>query len=115
LKHQIEFAFSEGEMETDIAATQARIRFGEVMRRAAEKHERFLVQKDGVPQVVILSVDDYQSMKEAARGRAARAMEHARMVREKIRGRLGDRLMPVPEEVLKETREERDDTLPGLR
>ncbi|MBI3950403.1 MAG: type II toxin-antitoxin system Phd/YefM family antitoxin [Acidobacteria bacterium] len=42
-----------------IPALTARTRFGEVIRRARERGERFIVDKRGEPQVVILSIEDY--------------------------------------------------------
>jgi prevent-host-death family protein len=42
-----------------ISASAARAQFGWVLRRAASKQERFLVDRNGQPQVVILSVQDY--------------------------------------------------------
>lgn len=44
-----------------IPALSARIHFGEVMRRARENGERFIVDKKGESQVVILSIEDYLS------------------------------------------------------
>ena len=37
----------------------ARMQFGQIMRRAAAKNERFLVDRNGVPAVIIMSVNDY--------------------------------------------------------
>jgi prevent-host-death family protein len=42
-----------------IPALTARNRFGEVIRRARERGERFIVDKRGEPQVVILAIEDY--------------------------------------------------------
>ncbi|MGD9091666.1 MAG: type II toxin-antitoxin system Phd/YefM family antitoxin [Anaerolineales bacterium] len=49
-------------MEKTIPATEARIRFGEVIRRAVERRERFIVERAGQPQVVILSLEDYEHL-----------------------------------------------------
>ena len=46
-----------------ISATDARIRFGEVIRRAYSGQEHLIVEKDGIPVVVILSVPDYEEMR----------------------------------------------------
>ena len=46
-----------------ISATDARIRFGEVIRRAYSGQEHLVVEKDGIPVVVILSVPDYEEMR----------------------------------------------------
>ncbi len=42
-----------------IPALSARVHFGEVMRRAREDGERFIVDRKGETQVVILSIEDY--------------------------------------------------------
>ncbi len=42
-----------------IPALTARTQFGQIMRRACERGERFIVDKRGEPQVVILSFEDY--------------------------------------------------------
>jgi prevent-host-death family protein len=42
-----------------ISARTARAQFGQIMRRAVENHERFLVERNGKPMVMILSVTDY--------------------------------------------------------
>jgi len=46
-----------------ISATDARIRFGEVIRRAYSGQEHLVVEKVGIPVVVILSVPDYEEMR----------------------------------------------------
>jgi prevent-host-death family protein len=49
-----------------IKATAARQSFGEVIRRAVVEGEQFMVEKNGLPVVVILSVRDYEGMRKAA-------------------------------------------------
>ncbi len=44
-----------------ISALAARTQFGQIMRRAGQGHERFLVDKRGEPQVVIMGVKDFLS------------------------------------------------------
>jgi prevent-host-death family protein len=43
-------------MEHVVSATEARIHFGELMRRAVEKQVPTIVERGGEPHVVILSV-----------------------------------------------------------
>jgi prevent-host-death family protein len=45
-----------------ISATQARVRFGEVIKRAYVNQERVVVEKDGIPVVVILSLPYYEQL-----------------------------------------------------
>ena len=42
-----------------VSALTARTQFGQIMRRAAAKNERFLVDRRGEPAVIIMSVSDY--------------------------------------------------------
>ena len=42
-----------------ISALTARTQFGQIMDRAVEREERFLVDRRGEPAVIIMSVDDY--------------------------------------------------------
>ena len=46
-------------MTNVVSALTARTQFGQIMRRAAAKNERFLVDRRGQPAVIIMSVDDY--------------------------------------------------------
>lgn len=42
-----------------ISALTARTQFGQIMERAAERDERFIVDRRGEPKVVIMSVRDF--------------------------------------------------------
>jgi prevent-host-death family protein len=44
---------------TSISALTARTQLGQIMQRATERRERFLVGRRGQPAVVIMSVEDY--------------------------------------------------------
>jgi len=46
-------------MTKKISALTARTQFGQIMDRAIERQERFLVDRRGEPAVIIMSVDDY--------------------------------------------------------
>ena len=47
-----------------IPATQAKTRFGEVIDEVATKGTRFIVEKRGVPQAVIIGLSDYEDILE---------------------------------------------------
>jgi prevent-host-death family protein len=49
-------------MTVTITATEAKNRFGEVIRRVCKDGERLVVERGGLPAVVIMSVRDYQAM-----------------------------------------------------
>lgn len=100
-------------MENTISATRARTHFGEVMRRVTEKKQTVIVERGGKPQVVILSVEAYRRLKHgqtAAEWQTLVAAAHRQ-----IRAELGSRPLPPAEEILAETRQERDEQLSGLR
>jgi prevent-host-death family protein len=42
-----------------VSALTARTQFGQIMRRAKEKQTRFLVDRRGEPQVVIMGIKDF--------------------------------------------------------
>ncbi len=42
-----------------VSALTARTQFGEIMRRAREEEDRFVVDKRGEPQVVIMGIKDF--------------------------------------------------------
>ncbi len=44
---------------TTIPAVKARVRFGEIMKRAALQRERFIVEKSGLPVVAIINATEY--------------------------------------------------------
>ena len=46
-------------MTNTVSALTARTQLGQILRRAAEKDERFLVDRRGQPAVIIMSVRDY--------------------------------------------------------
>jgi len=48
--------------QNTISATQARTHFGEVIKRAYVNQEQVVVEKDGVPVVVILSLPYYKQL-----------------------------------------------------
>jgi prevent-host-death family protein len=46
-------------MNNVISALTARTQLGQILKRAAEKDERFLVDRRGRPSVIIMSIRDY--------------------------------------------------------
>lgn len=49
-------------VQSTISATQARMRFGEIVKRAYVSQEQVVVEKDGIPVVVILSFPYYEQL-----------------------------------------------------
>jgi prevent-host-death family protein len=65
-------------MQRVISATEARVHFGDLLHRVIEGHETVLVERGGHPQVVVLSVTEYERLlsqraSEGWRDRAAAA------------------------------------------
>lgn len=56
-------------MSKRMSATQARIHFGDVMRRVAESGEAIVVERAGSPQVAVVSMPDYERLLETRGGR----------------------------------------------
>lgn len=97
-----------------VSATEARVHFGELMRRVREGAGSVVVEKDGEPQVVILSLEEYSRLHQGAHART-HWVDRVDRAREMIAAELGKRVLPDSAEVLREGREERDALLLGLR
>ena len=92
-------------MERSINATEARIYFGELMRRVVEHDEPVIVERGGKPEVVMISFAEYKRLHA---NHANDWLERVDKVREQIRRELGGRTLPPSEEIIREMREERD-------
>jgi len=101
-------------MERVISATEARIHFGELMRRVAEEKTSVIVERGGKPQVVVLSIEEYERLRDLGqnRGRWKKLVDQSRS---QIQTELVDRELTAPEEVIRSLREERDAQLQNLR
>ena len=86
-------------MKRVISATEARIRFGELMRRAVESHEHIFVERGGKSYVVVLSVDEYERLlRGQQRGDWRELVGQARA---QIQADLNGRELPPPEVILR--------------
>ena len=101
-------------MERNESATEARVRFGELMRRVTDKDETVIVERDGVPQVVILSIDSYRLLR-GGETPLAKWTANLRLFHERLRAELGGRRLPSSVETIRQMREERDEHLASLR
>jgi prevent-host-death family protein len=97
-----------------ITATEARIHFGELMRKVVENQQPVIVERGGKPQVVVLSINEYENL---LAGQAQREDWRTLLAQahERIRADLGDRQLPPPEDIIRAMREERDAQLMDLR
>lgn len=99
-----------------VSATEARARFGEVMRRAAESREPVVVKRAGKPYVVIISVDEYERLQAmSSQEDWPRTRDAIVEVNRRIRARRGDSPLTPPEDLIREMREARDAELSHLR
>jgi prevent-host-death family protein len=87
------------------SATEARIRFGELMQVAQDGP--VIVERDGKPMVVVLSKRDYDRLLTSARTTGWR--ELVDQAHELIRKGPVKRPVPHPANVLEEIREQRDE------
>ena len=101
-------------MERIISATQARIHFGELMRQVVENKEPVIVERGGKPQVVVLSVAEYNQLKTGGQ-RDRDVLERAARLRAQITEQLGERTLPPAQEIIRDMREDRGEQLTGLR
>jgi prevent-host-death family protein len=101
-------------MERTVSATEARVKFGELMQRIADSGETVIVERDGVPRVAILSIDSYRHLtKDESPWEQWQADLHR--LHERIRVELGDTKLPSSVDIIRQMREERDEQLTGLR
>jgi len=101
-------------MERVISATDARVRFGQLMQRVAENDETVIVERDGVPRVAILSIENYRNLK-GEESSLKQWEADLRRVHERLRVELGDRQLPSSVELIQQMRAERDEQLDRLR
>lgn len=101
-------------MEKIVSATEARIHFGQMMRRVAEDQETIIVERSGQPQAVLISIEAYERLKAASRTHYT-IWDQVKQVREQVAAELADRELPPAEEVIRQMREERDAEQPDLR
>ena len=94
-------------MEYTISATNARIHFGEIMRRAQQGP--VIVERSGKPEVVVISKREYDQLTLTAPKQ--NYLEKIDELHERFRIELAGRTLPAPEEIIREGREYRDKEL----
>lgn len=73
---------SQRSMPITIPATQAHRQFGDLVRRAFSGKEHFIVEKDGLPVVAILSMSEYEELMKERQRREARLESFRRLARD---------------------------------
>jgi prevent-host-death family protein len=103
-------------MQKTISATEARVHFGQWLRRVVEHDEAVIVERGGKPEAVLLSIDSYNRLSAAGDAHAdGEILTRAAGLRARIRTRRGSIPLPAPEDIIAETREERDRGYAPLR
>jgi len=102
-------------MERVMSATEARVHFGELLRRVVSEGEPVVVERAGRPQVVVLPMSEYRRLKGAQEGERRATLERALEVGRRIRERRGSQAITPPEAVIREMRGERSGELDDLR
>jgi len=97
-----------------VSATEARVRFGELMRRATQDRQPIYVEKSGKPQVVVLAVEEYERLA-AEQVDSSALMRRIEKARALAQADLQGRRLPDAAEVIRQAREERSEQLTGLR
>ena len=94
-------------MGRTVTATEARVHFGDLMRRVVENDETVVVEKGGEPKVVVLSVATYDRLRagEPAQEHWQAKLERAHAA---IRADLNGRELPDIVQLIHDMREERD-------
>ena len=103
-------------MPDTVSATEARVHFGAIMRRVVETQEAVVVEKSGKPQVAIVPEALLRRFREGGAREVRRlALERLLERNAKIRERLArtGTTWPAPEDVVRQSREERSDDLFG--
>lgn len=84
-------------MERVITDSEARLHFGEVLRRVVEDQDTVIVAHEGKPQAVILSIDEYERFRTTRPDQVGWQMQVTR-AREMIQAEMGERgLVPWDE------------------
>src|SRR5260370_14133947 len=91
----IDRSIVEKPMDQVVTATEARVKFGELMRRVAEGRGPIVVAKDGEPMVVIVSLAEYTRLT-AREQEPADWLAKVDSVRRMIAADLGGPGVPAP-------------------
>lgn len=97
-----------------LPATEARVRFGALVRSIAAGEGPIVVERDGRPEMVAVAVAQHERLAAAADPLAA-WLDRVDRLRERILGELGGQALPPAQDLVGGGRDERDDDLAGLR
>ena len=102
-------------MSRVMSATEARIHFGELMRHVTEKKEPVVVERAGKPQVVVISIAEYESLvAQSANSNWRETFYKITELSQTIKERREGVPLPSPEEIIRQMREERSEHIQSL-
>ena len=101
-------------MEQIVSATEARVHFGEMIQRVVDNKEIIIVERSGEPQIVLLSLGQYQRLKDAEQAQVDWRERVDKALEQIAQDLNGAELIP-PEEIIRRMREDRDAQLMDLR
>ena len=92
-----------------VSATEARVHFGELMRRVVEDQEPVIIERRGQPYVVVLSIEQYQRLRnDVPRDSWRDILEQIRETGQEIESHRGGEPLPPADEIIEQMREERN-------
>ncbi|GJM41608.1 MAG: antitoxin [Ardenticatenaceae bacterium] len=98
-----------------MSATEARIHFGELMRHVTEQNEPVFVERAGKPQVVVISVAEYENLlAQRASNNWQDTFYKITELSQTIKERREGVPLADPVEIIQEMREERSDHIQRL-
>ena len=102
-----------------VSVTEVKNSWGRVVKRVLQRREPVLVESKGKPTVVILPADDYERLVteqeiEAQKHQQLILLDEAERIAQEVASRY-QHPQPDSVEILRDMREERDDSLMGLR
>jgi len=97
-----------------ISEAEAQRRIAELLRRASEQGETFVIERGGKPAVVLAPAARDEPNESAKRQDWQQVHEEIRRLRAQIAAKCGGELKPPPEEVIRQMREERSAQLTDL-
>ncbi len=103
-----------------VSATEVKNSWGRVVKRVLQRREPVLVESKGKPTVVIMPADDYERLVTAQEFESQTRqqlilLDEAERIAQEVAARYLQHPQPDSVEILREMREERDDSLMGLR
>ena len=91
---------------TKISATEVRQHFGKVIQRAYSRGEHLVVEKNDLPVVVILSIKDYEDLRQKAALQNLEELSRSLSRQVKVQGLTPEKLEDRVEETKREIFEE---------